>query len=62
MSLQLSAGKKKLKVNIGGQLYQIKNNVLEEALKWVGLIKESKKTLVDVPEELRNLVDFLIAQ
>ena len=60
MSLQVYAGAKKLKVNLGGAFYIVNNSTLEEAFKYAELIKNGSKTFEAVPEHLRSLVDSLI--
>lgn len=62
MSLQLKAGIKKLQVKHNGANYKIRNNILEEAMEYAGLIEKGSKTLDDVPEVLKTLVEALIKE
>lgn len=60
MALQLRVGAKKFQVKLGNSLYKIRNDILEEAMVYANLIDEGSKTIDDVPEGLKPLVDTLI--
>jgi hypothetical protein len=58
--MQLYIGNKKFKLSIGNKHYKIRNDILVEAMKYAGLIDTGSKTLNDVPEHLKALVEALI--
>lgn len=62
MPLQLRAWVKKLQVKIENKNYEIKNELLAEAMHYAGLIEKGQKTLKDIPDNLTALVEALIAE
>ena len=60
--MNLYMGTKKLQVKLGTKTYKIRNDILEEAMKYAGLIESGSKTLSDVPGNIKALVERLITK
>lgn len=58
--MQLHIGNKSYKINLGGQVYQIMDPVLDLAKYYVAEINAGRKTINDVPANIKSKVEELL--